>query len=97
MRILPLAVLPALLAANALAQDADNRIARLSALESRLTELESEIRLLEDTKAIKRLQRAYGYYLDKKLSGELGKLFADPSVAALVTALREDRPTAGGR
>lgn len=77
MRILPLAVLPALLTANALAQDTDERIARLAALESRLTGLESEIRLLEDTKAIKRLQRAYGYYLDKKLSGELGKLFAD--------------------
>ena len=33
--------------------------------------------LLEDTKAIKRLQRAYGYYVDKKLSREIGALFAD--------------------
>ena len=75
--VLPLAMLPALLAASALAQDRDDRIARLAALESRLAELETEIGLLEDTKAIKRLQRAYGYYLDKGLWSELGELFAD--------------------
>ena len=75
--ILPLAVLPALLATSVLAQDTDERIARLAALDSRLAELETEIGLLEDTKAIKRLQRAYGYYLDKGLWRELGDLFAD--------------------
>jgi hypothetical protein len=50
---------------------------RLAALETELTSIEREIGLLEDTKAIKRLQRAYGYYVDKKLSREIGALFAD--------------------
>ncbi len=52
-------------------------LSRLSALETELTGLEHDIQLLEDTKAIKRLQRAYGYYVDKKLSREIGALFAD--------------------
>ena len=47
------------------------------ALETELATLEHDIRLLEDTKSIKRLQRAYGYYVDKKLSREIGALFAD--------------------
>lgn len=59
------------------AQDANGKLAQLAALETRLAMLEQEISLLEDTKAIKRLQRAYGYYLDKGLGSELGKLFAD--------------------
>ena len=50
---------------------------RLAVLDEQLTQLEQEMSLLEDTKAIKRLQRAYGYYVDKKLSREIGALFAD--------------------
>jgi hypothetical protein len=50
---------------------------RLAALETELAGLERDLGLLEDTKAIKRLQRAYGYYVDKKLSREIGALFAD--------------------
>jgi hypothetical protein len=57
--------------------------ARLAALESKLAALEHEIQLLEDTKAIKRLQRAYGYYADKKLSGEIGALFAADATAEI--------------
>src|SRR5512134_1073425 len=57
--------------------------ARVAALEAELGSLEREVGLLEDTKAIKRLQRAYGYYVDKKLSREIGALFADnPSTTA---------------
>jgi hypothetical protein len=52
-------------------------VARLAALETELASLESDVQRLEDTKAIKRLQRAYGYYVDKKLSREIGALFAD--------------------
>ena len=53
------------------------RLARISALEAELATLEREVQRLEDVKAVKRLQRAYGYYLDKRLSGQLTALFAD--------------------
>ena len=56
---------------------------RLAALETRLSALEQEITLLEDTKAIKRLQRAYGYYADKKLALEIAALFADDATAEI--------------
>jgi cell division protein FtsB len=59
------------------AQEPAAEVARLEALEAELAGLEQQIILLEDTKAIKRLQRAYGYYVDKKLSREIGALFAD--------------------
>ena len=57
--------------------------ARITALETKLAALEHEIELLEDTKAIKRLQRAYGYYADKRLAGEIGALFADDATAEI--------------
>ena len=61
----------------------DAEAARLAALEAELAGLEHELGLLEDTKAIKRLQRAYGYYVDKKLSRDIAALFADdPSTTA---------------
>jgi len=52
-------------------------LAKLAALETELKGLEHDVARLEDSKAIKRLQRAYGYYVDKKLSREIGALFAD--------------------
>jgi hypothetical protein len=65
------------------AQESADAAARLAALESELAVLEHEIELLEDTKAIKRLQRAYGYYADKKLSDEIGALFAADATAEI--------------
>jgi hypothetical protein len=59
------------------AQESGGPTARLAALEAELAALERDVGLVEDTKAIKRLQRAYGYYVDKKLSREIGALFAD--------------------
>lgn len=71
------ALVAVLLVGASRAQPADDSAARLNALEAELGSLEHEITLLEDAKAIKRLQRAYGYYVDKKLSGEIAALFAD--------------------
>jgi SnoaL-like domain len=59
------------------AQSSNDPTARMAPLETELGQLELQIGVLEDTKAIKRLQRAYGYYVDKKLSREIGTLFAD--------------------
>ena len=70
------ALCAALLAAAGDAQENDTST-RLAALETELAAIERDVALLEDTKAIKRLQRAYGYYVDKKLSREIGGLFAD--------------------
>ena len=67
----------ALLVAAGAAQETRDANARLAALEAELAALERDVGLLEDVKAIKRLQRAYGYYVDKKLSREIGGLFAD--------------------
>jgi hypothetical protein len=66
----------------ALAQP-DDDLARLTALEAELGALEAEIQRLEDSKAIKRLQRAYGYYVDKKLAAELAPLFARDATVEL--------------
>jgi hypothetical protein len=57
--------------------------ARVAALEAKLAALEREMVILEDTKAIKRLQRAYGYYADKKLAGEISALFAENATAEI--------------
>lgn len=59
------------------AQNAREAGTRLAALEAELAGLERDIGLLEDNKAIRRLQQAYGYYVDRKLSREIGALFAD--------------------
>jgi hypothetical protein len=71
------ALCAALLATAGATQDAGDPSARLAALQTQLAGLEHDVGLLEDTKAVKRLQRAYGYYVDKKLSREIGALFAD--------------------
>lgn len=45
-------------------------------LQARIAALEARKTLLEDTNAVKRLQRAYGYYLDRGLWDEAANLFA---------------------
>lgn len=49
--------------------------------DARLDRLEAEIEAAEDVAAIKRLQRAYGYYLDKGMWADLAELFTDDAVA----------------
>jgi hypothetical protein len=46
-------------------------------LEARVKALEAKVGRLEDVGAIEKLQRAYGYYLDKKLSGEIADLWTE--------------------
>lgn len=48
-----------------------------AALLARLDELEGRLTRLEDIEAIKRVQRAYGYYLDKGLWDEMLELFTE--------------------
>ena len=50
---------------------------RIAALEARLAETEARLQRQEDIEAIKRLQRAYGYYLDKSLYRAVADLFTD--------------------
>lgn len=50
---------------------------RIAALEARLADAEARIQRQEDVEAIKRLQRAYGYYLDKNLFRALADLFTE--------------------
>jgi hypothetical protein len=47
------------------------------ALSSKIPELEAKVQMLEDTRDIDRLQRIYGYYLDKKLWDEIIPLFTE--------------------
>jgi hypothetical protein len=77
-----LPILGAALLARLSAQEPEPA-ARLAALETKVAALEREMVLLEDTKAIKRLQRAYGYYADKQLAGEIAELFAADATAEI--------------
>jgi hypothetical protein len=46
-------------------------------MEARIKELENKVRILEDLEAIKRLQRAFGYYLEHWMYEEILDLFSD--------------------
>lgn len=50
---------------------------RIAELEATVSALSARVRELEDVEAIKRLQRAYGYYIDKALWTDVIDLFAD--------------------
>ena len=50
---------------------------RLMELTQRIEQLEHRAGVLEDVHAIRRLQHAYGYYLDKCLYDEVVALFSD--------------------
>jgi len=51
------------------------------ALAARVARLEAEVQSAEDVSALKKLQRMYGYYLDKGMWADLAELFADDAVA----------------
>ncbi len=52
-------------------------IRELAALESQIAALEQRKSLIEDANDIKRLQRAYGYYIDEAQWDEVADLFAE--------------------
>jgi hypothetical protein len=54
---------------------------RLAALQQRLDALETEATRAEDVRAIKKLQRVYGYYLEKGLGEDLADLFSSAAEA----------------
>jgi hypothetical protein len=56
---------------------------RLSVLEAKLSSMEAELVRLEDVKAIKRLQGAYGYYRSKAMGDEVADLFSDGPTATV--------------
>ncbi len=52
-----------------------------AALDTRLDALESQVIAAEDVSAIRRLQREYGYYVDKGMWEDVADLYADDAVA----------------
>jgi hypothetical protein len=52
-------------------------------LEAKIKRLEKKVRLLEDINEIKRLQRAYGYYVEHMMRDEIADCFADRDDVAL--------------
>ena len=54
----------------------------IAALSAELDQLDAELTKAEDVAAIKRLQRAYGYYLDKGLWEDLAQTFAEDAKGA---------------
>ena len=49
----------------------------ITKLQAKVEELEKKVQILEDIEDIKKLQRAYGYYLDKCLWDELVDCFSE--------------------
>jgi SnoaL-like domain len=56
---------------------------RLAILETKLASLQREINLIEDSKAIERLQQAYGYYVSEGMASEAAALFSDSATASI--------------
>ncbi len=50
-------------------------------MQQRLSQLKADVQAGEDIQAIKKLQKAYGFYLDKGMWEDLANLFADDAVA----------------
>jgi hypothetical protein len=55
---------------------------QIAALSKQLDQAERDLQVAEDVSAIKKLQRAYGFFLDKGLWEDLSDLFSDDARAA---------------
>ena len=69
--------------------------AEVPALQQRLDNLESEVARGEDIRAIKKLQRSYGYYVDKWMWDDVANLFAADAVANYPNGVFVGRPSIG--
>ena len=56
---------------------------RLAILETKLASLQMQLRQLEDTKAIERLQQAYGHYVSAGRAADAAALFSDDPAASI--------------
>jgi hypothetical protein len=75
-----LAALLACVAAAGCSKQSDGsaeKMQKIAALQQKIVELDAAADRIEDTSEIKRLQRAYGYYVDKAMWDEVADLFAD--------------------
>src|SRR5262245_15507962 len=52
-----------------------------ASVDERLNRLEADVGAAEDIRAIKKLQQAYGYYLDKGMWEDLSAFFTEDAVA----------------
>jgi SnoaL-like protein len=59
---------------------------RVSILEAKLASLDRQIGLLEEAKAIERLQQSYGYYMSEGMGSEAAALFCDSPSASIELA-----------
>jgi hypothetical protein len=85
---LALSLLPQAVPADPVVTDSriinDDR--RVAILEAKLASLRQQVALLEDAKAIERLQQAYGYYMSEGMGSEAAELFADNPGASIELA-----------
>jgi hypothetical protein len=65
---------------------------RIEALEKGLEELTNRVGILEDTLAIRKLQHAYGYFIDKCLYDETVDLFADDGEVRFMGGIFKGKP-----
>jgi hypothetical protein len=59
---------------------------RVAILEAKLASLRQQVSLLEDAKAIERLQQTYGYYVSEGMGSEAAALFSDSPAASIELA-----------
>ena len=60
-----------------------NEDRRLAILETKLSSLQQQVSLLEDVKAIERLQQSYGYYVSEGMAREAAALFSGSRAASI--------------
>src|SRR5690349_14201117 len=85
---LPLVLLPLAAPADPVVTDPSviSNDRRVAILEAKLASLRQQVALLEDAKAVERLQQTYGYYISEGMGGEAAALFSDDPGASIELA-----------